>query len=463
MTTGRESGPRGLARNLALAAASALLFLVLAEGLATLVLGDDVGPPAGTLDAVVGFRLRANHTYTEVGGAEVTTNSRGFRDDELPEPRPSGGLRILALGDSSTFGYGVRREETYPARLERALAGRFPGRAIEVLNAGTPGWSSGNGAAFLASEGLSWKPDIVLVSFGYNEQLGSGPGAPHYDYNARAGLLLFHTLGEAVRSRPSGPEPDARQRAGLPGRFESFPRNLRLYLLLQRGMHALEQGTARLYGGLKSSRLAAYGMGVLYRREPELVYRPLRVAVKGNHVLEAYVAHLEEMVRICRDAGVKVVFVLQPRRAHQELLDLLPAEAREGDRRAVALIEAGSPEKAVAMLTPLHDARPQDAITAYLLALALQLDGRDAPALALLETLLPLRPFTLNALMQEVAIRRGVPIVPTPLSFAASRRRDLFFSDRYHTRPPGYALVADAVEKTLVEEGLLGSGEEADR
>ncbi len=458
MATGRDRRPRGLLRNLALAVASVLLFFVLAEGLATLLLGGDGLAPAGMTDAVVGFRLRANHSYTEVGGAEVTTNSQGFRDEDVPDPRPPAGLRIIALGDSSTFGYGVRREETYPALLEGALAGRFPGRPIEILNAGTPGWSSGNGLAFLVSEGLSWKPDIVLVSFGYNEQLGSGSGAPHYDYDVERGRVLFHRVGDAQRSLVPLPAETDTPAPGRPGRFESFPRNLRVYLFLDQSLHSLVQGGMRLVGGLKSSRLASGVLGMIYQWEPELIYRPLRVPVGGDHVLEAYVTHLEEMVRVCRDAGVAIVFVLQPRRAYQELRDVLPGAEREANQRAARLIVSGAPDEAVALLQPFHAARPQDAMTTYLLALAMQVDGQDARASALLELVLPLRSFTVNALTQMVALRLGVPIVPTPGSFTASARRDLFFSDRYHTRFEGYRLVAEDAERTLDEEGLLESG-----
>jgi len=445
-----------LPRSIALSIVSLLVFLILAEALASLLESGERALPPGVQDAMTGFRLRSDNTYTEVGGAEVTTNSRGFRDEEVPDPRPPGGLRIIALGDSSTFGYGVRREEAYPQRLERALAKRFPGRVVEVLNAGTPGWSSGNGVAFLVSEGLSWKPDVVLVSFGYNEQLGSDPGSPHYDYDPRTGHLFFHTLGDALRSRPSPTPPDDEMQTRSPDRFEDFPRNTRFYLMMQRGIHGLRQGGARLFGATKSSRLASFFLKMLYRRDPELVYGPLRVEVRRNHVLEAFVSHLEEMVRRSRDAGAAIVFVLQPRRAHRELLDLLPGEDREAHRRAGGLIEAGRAVEAIALLAPLHDARPQDAITSYILAIALQLEGRNTLALARLEEVLPLRSFTLNALMQQVAIRLDVPVVSTPLSFTESDRRDLFFPDRYHTRSEGYALVAEDVEKALILEGLPG-------
>lgn len=455
--SGPESGGfRALAKNLALAAASLAVFLVLAEAAATFLLRGGGGPTPGVRDPVVGFRLRPNNTYTEVGGAVASTNSRGFRGPEVVLPRPAGGIRILALGDSSTFGYGVTPAEDYPGRLERLLSRRFPGRAVEVINAGTPGWDSANGLAFLVSEGLSWKPDVVLVSFGYNEQLGSGPGAPHYDYDPRAGRVRYHPLGEAVRTLvPPPPDEGARVAPAFSDRFRNFPRNLRFFLLLQRGVHDLQQGIYRVLGSVKSSRLASRFLAMLYARQPELVYRPLRVRVEGNHVLEAYVSHLEQTVRRCRKAGVAVVFVLQPRRAYQELLDVLPEAAGAANSRAAGLVEAGRPAEAIALLSRWHAERPEDALTTYDLALALELEGEDARALALLEQLLALRPFTMNALMQQVAIRMDVPIVPTPLSFVGSPRRDLFFPDRYHTRSDGYALVADDVLRTLEEEGLL--------
>ncbi len=455
MKKGLGSG-RGLLKNLGLSAVSLLIFLVLAEAASQLALGGSPGPTPGVRDRWVGFRLRPHHAYTEVGGAHVQTNSRGFRGGEVPAERPPRGVRILAVGDSSTFGYGVRTDETYTAVLKRLLSKRFPGRAVEVINAGTPGWSSGNGAAFLAREGLNWKPDAVLIHFGYNEQLGSGPGAPHYDYDPALRRVLFHPLGEAVRTLVDPPAPEGGKardtREALLDRFRDFPRRTKLFLFLDRAKESLRSTTGRIVGRVKSSDLAGWFLRRIYEREPERIHGPLRVPIVGNHVVEAYGTHLEEMVRLCREAGASPLIVLQPRRAYREFLDFLPDAARQANLRAIAMLmkgEAAETAGAIRILEAARARRPQDAITLFNLAVAYRSSGRDADADRLLEEILPIRTFTLNAVADRTGARLGVPRVNLPLAFMAREQDDLFFPDRYHTTPAAYALVAAEVEKVL--------------
>jgi lysophospholipase L1-like esterase len=99
----------------------------------------------------------------------LRTNSRGFPGpDFAPGPHP-GIYRIVALGDSSTFGWGVDAREAYPAVLGEELRRRHPGRAIEVVNLGVCGYSSLQGRVLLEREALAWRPDLVTLSYGSND------------------------------------------------------------------------------------------------------------------------------------------------------------------------------------------------------------------------------------------------------------------------------------------------------
>src|SRR5260370_29076108 len=64
----------------------------------------------------------------------VTTNSLGFRGREVASPKPRGRLRIVAIGDSVTFGWGVNDTETFCSQLEQMLHKRFPDRDLDVVN-----------------------------------------------------------------------------------------------------------------------------------------------------------------------------------------------------------------------------------------------------------------------------------------------------------------------------------------
>lgn len=97
------------------------------------------------------------------------TNSRGFNAREGPLEKPAGTFRILTLGDSSTFGWGVDTEAAYPHVLERLLGRRHPGVRIEVINLGVCGYSSFQGRLLLEREALAYRPDIVTLSYGSND------------------------------------------------------------------------------------------------------------------------------------------------------------------------------------------------------------------------------------------------------------------------------------------------------
>ena len=97
------------------------------------------------------------------------TNSRGYNTPEAPYDKPPGTLRVVALGDSSTFGWGVDPEAPYPRRLETLLRSRHPDLSIEVVNLGVCGYSSFQGRILLAREALRYHPDVVTLSYGSND------------------------------------------------------------------------------------------------------------------------------------------------------------------------------------------------------------------------------------------------------------------------------------------------------
>ncbi len=96
---------------------------------------------------------------------KVSTNSRSLRYKEIPVGRQPNTVRLLALGDSTTFGWGVEQDETYPAQLERILQEKHPEVVIQVLNGGVPGYTSFQGLHHFKRNCLPYEPDIVL--FGY--------------------------------------------------------------------------------------------------------------------------------------------------------------------------------------------------------------------------------------------------------------------------------------------------------
>jgi lysophospholipase L1-like esterase len=111
------------------------------------------------------------------GGVPVAFNHFGLRDRERSMKRTPGAIRILALGDSVTFGLGVATEEAFPRVTENLLnAARPDGLAsVEVLNFGVPGYNTLHELAQLRALGLAFEPDLVVVGFLYNDLEISGP------------------------------------------------------------------------------------------------------------------------------------------------------------------------------------------------------------------------------------------------------------------------------------------------
>lgn len=77
-------------------------------------------------------------------------------------------LRVLALGDSLTAGYGLPADAAFPVQLEKAL--RAQGFDVSVINAGVSGDTSAGGRARL-DWALADKPNFAIVELGANDGL----------------------------------------------------------------------------------------------------------------------------------------------------------------------------------------------------------------------------------------------------------------------------------------------------
>lgn len=131
-----------------------------------------------TVTEVLADEHQTKSTYT------FSTNELGFRSPPL---KPVGTcFRILAIGDSTTFGQHLADDETWPSQLQQMLDPK--GERIEVINAGVIGASSFQGLVFMNSTGLSLRPNLVIVTFGFNDWARS-------DLSDRERALAYQTRG----------------------------------------------------------------------------------------------------------------------------------------------------------------------------------------------------------------------------------------------------------------------------
>ena len=152
-----------------LVVASVTLTLIAAEIGFRLFLPQLLVHPRGmyVVDEAVGYVLTPN-----VNGVlkrpefrhPTETNSVGLRGPE-PRPRQPNTFRIVCLGDSMSWGFGVQASDTFVARLERALAVKYPALDIQMLNAGVPGYGTADELHFLESRAALLDPDLVVLQF----------------------------------------------------------------------------------------------------------------------------------------------------------------------------------------------------------------------------------------------------------------------------------------------------------
>ena len=100
----------------------------------------------------------------------VQYNRDGFRDREYTLAKPRGKFRILAVGDSQTFGHGIERlEDTFPKRLETLLNQGMERPKFEVLNFARPGWNTADQLQYIYKKGFLYQPDLILLNFFHND------------------------------------------------------------------------------------------------------------------------------------------------------------------------------------------------------------------------------------------------------------------------------------------------------
>ena len=105
---------------------------------------------------------------------------------------PGGPIRIVALGDSLTAGYGLPPGDAFPVRLEAALTAR--GHHVVVINAGVSGDTAEQGLARL-DWAMPADADAAIVEFGANDALrGIDPKATRAALDGMVGALARRGL-----------------------------------------------------------------------------------------------------------------------------------------------------------------------------------------------------------------------------------------------------------------------------
>jgi lysophospholipase L1-like esterase len=112
-----------------------------------------------------GFALKPGFSSNE-----IRINAAGLRGPEPESPSLPSDV-ILAVGESSTFGWRVANDQTYPVFLQRELDAMALVRPVHVLNAGVPSYTSSQIEAYLRELIPRYRPALVVASCLWNDAL----------------------------------------------------------------------------------------------------------------------------------------------------------------------------------------------------------------------------------------------------------------------------------------------------
>ena len=91
-----------------------------------------------TWSRLVSYEPLTEYRETPYQGRFISISTNGFRlvKDQAPWPPDPRNFNVFALGGSTTFGYGVADEQTFPSRLQEQLRPLAAGRLVCVYNFG---------------------------------------------------------------------------------------------------------------------------------------------------------------------------------------------------------------------------------------------------------------------------------------------------------------------------------------
>jgi lysophospholipase L1-like esterase len=150
-------------------------------------------------------RLPFHHYPNKQGtyyGADVSINSLGFRDREYGAVIPENTKRVILLGDSFTFGWGVSLDALFSKQVEKML--NDSGYACEVINMGIGNYNSTMEVELFKWKGKNLNPDLVVLMYFINDTEPVPPRRSPVSYSImRSSYFFAFMFDRLVRLRAS--------------------------------------------------------------------------------------------------------------------------------------------------------------------------------------------------------------------------------------------------------------------
>ncbi len=302
-----------------------------------------------------------------------------FNQVSFTAEKKPGTFRIFCFGDSTAYGHPFDGRTAFPRWLGELLAASSPGKDFEVINSAGISYASYR-IVPLIKEALRFKPDLVVIYTGHNEYLERRTYSTLLD-QGRA-LVTLRSVLEQLRiyrgldlllgplvSRLFDRADVRRSRSSDALRKPLSPKAE----LVRPGMTVLQD---------EVDTILDHSAGLdLYHRDEEL----------SRRVVQHFSYNLGKMLRMCREAGVRVVLV-EPA---SNLKDFSPFKSEHGpnlDAETRARVEQTVKDaaqsidqkdfgKALGLLVTCTTVDPEYAMAQYLTGKALLGLGRSKEAL----------------------------------------------------------------------------------
>lgn len=124
--------------------------------------------PIAVIHKTRGLTLKPN-VKAKIGKSNVWINSKGLRDYEYQYRKDKDVFRLIAIGDSFAFGWGLDLQNIYCKWLEKKLNENFNQLHYEVINFGVPNYNTYQELVYLKEEGLKYSPDLLIVGYYLND------------------------------------------------------------------------------------------------------------------------------------------------------------------------------------------------------------------------------------------------------------------------------------------------------
>jgi len=221
-------------------------------------------PPAtlNHFDDTLGWAKEPGKSVTRrVGGEKVhfEINEHGLRDDAGVGPgKEPNTFRVLMLGDSFVLGFTVERKDLFVDQLEGWW--RSEERRVDVVNAGTEGWSTDQEVAWFLENAEAYAPDLVLLFPYENDLYWNGQESYYGNPKPRfepTGVFSAKTLTEIEKKKHLRERSAALRALGmLLGKKGTPPFNPEFGVLLDTPPAGYDDWIARTENALRNLKLA---------------------------------------------------------------------------------------------------------------------------------------------------------------------------------------------------------------